>query len=499
MNEKNTINQWRPLEWNGMENGCAHGYVLCGYFISTSKTQKMNHLYAVLTLLSSSTLINAQINSNYRCDPNACKLPSCYCPSQNPPGNLSPKDIPQFMTLTYDDSVNDPIWPTIINTVTNDEVNPNGCPISATFFVSIQYTDYYRVQSLYNSGHEIGTHTMTHVNIASLSEIAGAPAALNAFSGIPRDKLSGFRQPFLNFSTDSFRNLQNAGGFLYDSSMVYNPAEVPYWPHTLDYGSLVRCEQLQSDGGTCFGDFRFPGLWEVPLYALLNDKGGVYSAMDPVSTVSEAEMLDVLKKNFLMHYNGNRLPMGLYFHAAAEMNRVNAIKGFISWTLKNYPDVYWVNNQQLISWIKNPTNIKDSLKNSALSCLTNATHPSNPEICDGIDNNGNGIADEPISNCGYPDEGQVYFKSCMGCPVNVPSIRNPVPAFRSDNRRSPVQSCIDTAIWDPVGGKCVPIQRLEKPAVSVKPVNPNDKSLASSIRNSIAFGISLIIFLIYFY
>lgn len=39
------------------------------------------------------------------CDPNTCKLPSCLCPSLTPPNGLQPKDVPQFVTITFDDSV----------------------------------------------------------------------------------------------------------------------------------------------------------------------------------------------------------------------------------------------------------------------------------------------------------------------------------------------------------------------------------------------------------
>lgn len=39
------------------------------------------------------------------CDPTTCKLPSCLCPSLTPPNGLQPKDVPQFVTITFDDSV----------------------------------------------------------------------------------------------------------------------------------------------------------------------------------------------------------------------------------------------------------------------------------------------------------------------------------------------------------------------------------------------------------
>ena len=126
-------------------------------------------------------------------------MPKCHCPSKNPPGNLDPKRIPQFITLTFDDSVNEPLWGPLQNAMANRTKNPNGCPLSATFFVSTQFTDYSYVQSLFSQGHEIAVHTMNHVAIPSTGEINGAQSALNSYAGIPRDKLKGFRTPFLNY------------------------------------------------------------------------------------------------------------------------------------------------------------------------------------------------------------------------------------------------------------------------------------------------------------
>ncbi|OAV86694.1 hypothetical protein PTTG_10998, partial [Puccinia triticina 1-1 BBBD Race 1] len=44
-------------------------------------------------------------SAGYTCDPNSCKLPSCQCASTSPPGGLNPKDVPQFIIFTADDSI----------------------------------------------------------------------------------------------------------------------------------------------------------------------------------------------------------------------------------------------------------------------------------------------------------------------------------------------------------------------------------------------------------
>jgi hypothetical protein len=161
------------------------------------------------------------LNAGYIC-PSSCVLPNCRCASVSTPGDLNPQDIPQFMTLTFDDSVDTIIWPSIRN-VTDKHINPNGCPLSATFYVSTKWTDFWQVQQLYNLGHEIAVHTMNHVGNPPMSEIVGAQAALAAFGGIPKSKINGFRCPFLNYSGDTFKNLKSSGTFFYDSSMPVDP------------------------------------------------------------------------------------------------------------------------------------------------------------------------------------------------------------------------------------------------------------------------------------
>ncbi|KAH6562455.1 hypothetical protein BASA62_009131 [Batrachochytrium salamandrivorans] len=98
--------------------------------------------------------------------------------------------FPQFITLTFDDSINEVILPQILN-YTSNYINPNGCPLAATFFISTQYTNFWHVNRMFSSGHEIATHTMNHVGNPPVGEITGAVTALNAFGGVPTKMLTG--------------------------------------------------------------------------------------------------------------------------------------------------------------------------------------------------------------------------------------------------------------------------------------------------------------------
>ena len=70
--------------------------------------------------------------------------------------------MPQLVVLTFDDSVNDlnqRLYQSIFHPIRR---NPNGCPISATFYVSHEWTDYGHVQNMYSDGHEIASHSISH-------------------------------------------------------------------------------------------------------------------------------------------------------------------------------------------------------------------------------------------------------------------------------------------------------------------------------------------------
>lgn len=76
-------------------------------------------------------------------------------------GDLAVEDVPQLIILTFDDSVNDLNKQLYADLFGKGRVNPNGCPISSTFYVSHEWTDYSQVQNLYSEGHEIASHTVS--------------------------------------------------------------------------------------------------------------------------------------------------------------------------------------------------------------------------------------------------------------------------------------------------------------------------------------------------
>ena len=99
------------------------------------------------------------------CDYANCSLPDCFCSVDGTltPGGLDPKEIPQLIYITFDDAINDDNWKLYQERIfPSSKKNPNGCPIHGTFYTSHEYTNYAMVNKLWNQGHEIAAHSITH-------------------------------------------------------------------------------------------------------------------------------------------------------------------------------------------------------------------------------------------------------------------------------------------------------------------------------------------------
>ncbi|KAI8808379.1 hypothetical protein BJ742DRAFT_279066 [Cladochytrium replicatum] len=411
-------------------------------------------------------------SGSYSC-PSTCVPPACMCASTSPPGGLSIADTPMFVTLTVDDSVY-PILTDAFAAVTNFTTNPNGCPLPVTFFTTTIYTSFVLLSTLWNQGNEIAIHTVNHpdlgLNAANReAEITASRYIINQLGGIPRSKLSGFRAPFLSYNRDVFAILR-ANNFTYDSSVAIDATVAGYWPHTLDYGMPYEPVGCVSCGAG--SSLVFPGLWEIPMYNLMTNTSTLWSTMDPVidntaSQQSYDQALNYLKFSFDLHYK-KKLPFGLYQHIAqliawgaeVQLKKTDMLKAFVAYT-QTFPDVWYLTNQQLLQWMQSP--VPASKMVSFLPCVLPPVDPSNPEICDGIDNNRDGAADTGLLNtCGGGSTPWLStFQTCYDCPSVMPNISS-VPFMYTGARARvsvPDNGCPGTQSWDPVGGKCVELKR----------------------------------------
>ena len=121
--------------------------------------------------------------------------------------------------------------------------------MTATYFVSHQYTDYRLVAMLRHWRHEIADHSITHRTPTTWwkeatydewsNEMQGQREIINKFAKVDNATVKGFRAPFLQLGGDRQFKAMVDSKMLYDSSMP--AANVGMWPYTFDYKSTQEC------------------------------------------------------------------------------------------------------------------------------------------------------------------------------------------------------------------------------------------------------------------
>jgi hypothetical protein len=371
-----------------------------------------------------------------------------------------------------------------------------------TYFTQIDYTNFTLVTDWFVAGNEIADHTyvspptsnlqsidwihdirlrMTHVELGGPDEINGNLIALNALAGIPFASLEGYRAPYLNYSAELLTNVYKAG-FTYDSSAT---ASIPltdngtdaFWPYTLDNGLANDCLTFND---ICSGRPKLPGFWEIPMYAIFDQRGGDGThLMDPWLDGPNANVSDWMKNNFATHCmqisplsaspahndvayfanradNGNRQPFGLYTHpihiatgypgVADPTSTIAMINNFIDWA-QQQDNVWIVNNRQLLDWVRNPVPVSQLNSIESFQC---ALPVVSEKICNGMPSNEAGL----LSSCPFTE---FPFFTCYGCPATPPTPADPNPSQPtvSGQVRTRLPSDCNTPFWDPIGGKCL--------------------------------------------
>lgn len=67
----------------------------------------------------------------------------------------------QLISLTFDEAVTNELVEKTWKPLLFNRINPDKEPIGGTFFVPHEFTDYVKVNDLYNNGFEIAVHSIT--------------------------------------------------------------------------------------------------------------------------------------------------------------------------------------------------------------------------------------------------------------------------------------------------------------------------------------------------
>ena len=189
------------------------------------------------------------------CNRDLCKLPRCFCSGTEIPGNLPVSSIPQIVYISNDAAINSAAFAVFEELFNGTLKNPNGCNISGTFFVSHEYTDYCKVQTLYSQRHEIADNSISRrlpikwwANATEeelTEEIGGMREILRKWGNVKAEDVKGFRAPYIQIGGNTeFKVLKNLdlGVGMYESSMPTQKfMDPPLWPYTLDYRSIQDC------------------------------------------------------------------------------------------------------------------------------------------------------------------------------------------------------------------------------------------------------------------
>jgi len=320
--------------------------------LTMSSTSALCRLF-VMALVASSVVVTQRAS---KCDPRICQLPECYCGGAQIPGNLTKEEIPQLVLLTFDDAVND-INFGFYTRLFRNRFNPNGCPIKATFYVSHEWTDYSQVHDLYAAGHEIASHTVTHTHGSSFkeqrwaNEVVGQGEMLVRYAGVNPSDIKGMRAPFLAIGGDTMFSTLSKHQFTYDSSMPISKETTPSWPYTLKYAMPHSCTVEPCPKRS------HPGVWEIPMTSLTDERGVRCSMADSCFYPEDPEGVQrVFTRNFLNFYTKSKAPFPIFIHAAWFLGNENRTIGFFNFvdSILKLPDVYFVTSQELLEFTKRP-------------------------------------------------------------------------------------------------------------------------------------------------
>ncbi|TRY78381.1 hypothetical protein TCAL_13801 [Tigriopus californicus] len=376
--------------------------------------------------------IDEDPNAAPKCDRSQCVLPDCFCSADGTqvPGDLEVGQVPQMVTLTFNGAVNSDNIPIFQEIFKEDFINPNGCSIKGTFFVSHKYTNYSAVQDLHRRGHEIGAFSITRKDDPQywtkgtyddwLAEMAGARLIIERFSNITDGSVIGMRAPYLRVGGNQQFLMMNDQFFIYDSSIAAPLSRVPIWPYTLLYRMPHRCH---GNAHNC--PSRSHPIWELPINELDRRDDPNYderlSGCTLVSSCSniydKQQFRTLLEHNFNRHYGSNRAPLTLSFDAAwLEINKgfTRVLSDWIREKLTSQSDVYFVTELQVIQWMQNPVDI-NSLRDYAEwkdKCdVKGQAFCSLPNPC-------------PLTTRELPGE-TLRLHTCMECPNNYPWLLDP--------------------------------------------------------------------------
>jgi peptidoglycan/xylan/chitin deacetylase (PgdA/CDA1 family) len=352
-----------------------------------------------------------------------------------PPGGLETARTPQFVVLTSDDNgfsgrpgSGSEGGLAFFERMLDGRSNPggsgegrtfDGAPVTASYFVVTRFLEPGHGEDpsilraawrqLHQRGHEIAVHTHTHPHGHRLDadqwreEMNACRERLTASPeeggvGIPRDEVTGFRAPYLEYNPAALAAAE-AEGFAYDSSIEEGFQEHEdgrnfVWPYRLSDGSPGDRFSAREHQRGAVGSH--PALWEIPVYAWVvppDDRCDAYgvepglrqrlagraAGYDPAQGritgfdwnlwvafgMARDEFVATVKHTLDLRLEGNRCPLVFGLHsdiystgyddlpASSVGDRQSALEEAVEHALAREP-VRMVAARHLVAWLEDP-------------------------------------------------------------------------------------------------------------------------------------------------
>lgn len=347
-------------------------------------------VFLIYFLTLTQVLSNDQI-----CTKSNCQLPSCQCAASNTnPTGLNTTDTPQLILLTFVGNLNEQSLDPIRSLLNPAHRNPNKCPISSTFFVNDNYTEYCLVQRLFDNRNEIAMTTSSNrcpltncyeenhwrrwIDNDWKREIQQQRANLIEQSRVHYSHLKGFRVPHLQIDENKHWQYIRNYHFHYDSSMLFKSSNL-VWPFTMNYQfNQTDCLNCAETNQT------IDSLWQFPLHEWINPNTSTTcrTLADPNCLPDDQAhtvdfYFDFIKHNFERHSSldlGQRSPfiieLDLFWLADHKNKRLEALIRFIEMVLSDekYRHVYFVSIEQALQWLQYPRKLSELDDFWAFSC-----------------------------------------------------------------------------------------------------------------------------------
>lgn len=325
-------------------------------------------------------------------------------PSFDPPGGLSPNEVPQFVVFGFDDNRYTDGMKWVLDTFEGYE-NPmgsgnpethDGQSARVSFYFTTDSLDanepglqeqWLRVAEL---RHEIANHTHTHRAMQDTvpwnweDEINTSNARISELFGIDSSEILGVRAPFLDHNETLFEVISATEGMIYDCSVIHTPSGQEHddwmfkrhiWPYTLEDGFYQYCAPYPYAPR--------PGIWQVPVYTMPRgaskptrhqtdmvayNMAGFDSTAYGTLKLSARDFTNSMKwaLDFALEDGSNRAPVTIGVHSdtysekhksyddvATLAERRQAIVDFLDYAV-SFPEVRIVTAKQLLQWMSNP-------------------------------------------------------------------------------------------------------------------------------------------------